>query len=245
MNKTLLNGKLLKWNGSNAWGEVALTSTKAGELLQQNESAIKTFSNTINSLVIVNEEKHIEAASILTRIKTAYKKLDVFRKDAVKPINEEKQRIQDFFKPLLEKYVSMEKTVKNRIQTYENKEQQRICEEQERLRLMAKAKERKEKEALAKRIQDAEIKGDSEEIMILEQQKEDVHIVVPEILAPIKPKGLSSRSSWDVEIIEQNEIPREYMIPNLAMLKKVAQATKGNLKIKGVKFIENTSIVSR
>jgi hypothetical protein len=59
-----------------------------------------------------------------------------------------------------------------------------------------------------------------------------------------KTKGVFSKEVWKYEIIDVNKIPRKYMIPNETLLGSIARGSKGTLKIAGVKFFKDKTIVA-
>ena len=61
-----------------------------------------------------------------------------------------------------------------------------------------------------------------------------------------KPKGQSTitRTTYKVEVEDLDKVPREYMIADLAMIKKIATATKGK-PIAGIKITTETNTTAR
>lgn len=141
-------------------------------------------------------------------------------------------------------------------------EEQRKAEEaarKERERIEAEARKaqeaaRQKAEQLAKEAAKAAAKGDAEaaakaqqkaaKVMERAEEKNEAlamkasAVQVAQVAAPAPPKvkGLSMRTMWSARIVNVDLVPREYLIVNEAALNKVAEATKGAIKIPGVEF---------
>ena len=62
------------------------------------------------------------------------------------------------------------------------------------------------------------------------------------LAAPPTPAAISFRKVWDVEIVDPNLVPREYLLIDVPALRKVCQATKGQIQIPGVRFVQRESV---
>jgi hypothetical protein len=151
-----------------------------------------------------------------------------------------------------------EKAVKTKITAY-------LCE-QDRLRREAEAKarqaewERQRAEAEKKRLEEeamrkaleAEAKGETKEAeQIIEQaarveQEIPIVPVVPFVI-PEQPKveGLSMREDWDFEIVDVKAIPREYLVPNEVMIRKVVKVMKSQANIPGIRVFSKQILSAR
>ncbi len=94
-------------------------------------------------------------------------------------------------------------------------------------------------------LADALAKGKVKLLKWNESQKKQE--VVSPALQTTQPKGV--RKTWTFEIINENEIPRGFMTPNIAKIQAYLDAHKDSLKdgdIKaGIKFYQKESIVIR
>jgi hypothetical protein len=67
--------------------------------------------------------------------------------------------------------------------------------------------------------------------------------------APIPPSvktvGISTREDWDIELIDINLVPREYLMFDEVKVRRVVRASKGAVQIPGVKNIKKTIISQR
>jgi hypothetical protein len=62
------------------------------------------------------------------------------------------------------------------------------------------------------------------------------------LAAPPTPAAISFRKTWEVEITDPNLVPREYLLIDTSALRKVCQATKGQIQIPGVRFVQRESV---
>lgn len=59
------------------------------------------------------------------------------------------------------------------------------------------------------------------------------------------PDGVSIRHTWDPVITNPNEVPREYCMPDVMLLKQRAHDRDGQLEVPGVKFVKRAIVSSR
>ncbi len=124
-------------------------------------------------------------------------------------------------------------------------EQRRIREEAERKRLEAIRKQKEEEERKLREALEAENAGKKEEAEKIINQV--IEAKPPEVKTPEKPKlkGVYSRIDYDFEIVDVTKIPREYMIPDETLIRKVIRASKGKVVIPGIKVIAKEIVVTR
>lgn len=53
-----------------------------------------------------------------------------------------------------------------------------------------------------------------------------------------KAEGLSVRTSWKVEVVAVSCLPRRYMMPDMAAIRRAVNAAKGDIDIRGVRIEE-------
>lgn len=70
--------------------------------------------------------------------------------------------------------------------------------------------------------------------------------VVAVHLPPATPKidGVSFRESWDFEITDEAQLPREYLLPDLGRIGKVVRALKQDAHIPGVKVFRKQTVAA-
>lgn len=62
------------------------------------------------------------------------------------------------------------------------------------------------------------------------------------LAAPPTPAAISFRKTWEVEIVDPNLVPREYLLIDTVALRKVCVATKGQIQIPGVRFVQREGV---
>lgn len=198
-------------------------------------------------LVITNQTELDNAALILVDVKKRYKELDAQRKAITNPIDAAKKLIMDLFRTPLTKLEMAESIIKKAILKYDDEQREIARQEQIKLQKLADQEAEKQKRLLDAKIERAEASGKVEKVEELQIQKENIVPIAAPIVTPKieQPSGVSYKTIWNAEVIDVNLLPREYMIPNLQALNKVAMATKGTLIIPGVKFVSSKILASR
>ena len=144
---------------------------------------------------------------------------------------------------------SLERVAKTKMVEY-TEEQKRITDiARRKAEAEASAKEEERKRKIQEKI-DAEKKAadeaTSEEERIraenkareLEQKKEEVYVAPKEVQAPTEIKGVSTRYFWEPKVVDKALVPDRYKIVDLAMLKKIGTATKGEEVVAGVEWVK-------
>jgi hypothetical protein len=110
---------------------------------------------------------------------------------------------------------------------------------EEKRKLEAEAKEKQESECL-KQAEEMEKAGESKDVIdaVLELAEDPLPEVC--IATPILRSKTSFTIGWDVEVVNENEVPEQYIIRtvNVAAIQKIVNDKKGNIKIPGIKIEE-------
>ena len=197
---------------------------------------------TLESFTITSPVEFQQSADLLKLVKSRYNEIESKRKELVKPIDDAKKGLQDFFNPPLLRLKNAEMHIKSAITNWQNQERLRVAEQERKLRELAlKEQQRIDGEALTAATE-AHQKGDSafaEEILNNVPQ-----VGIPAIVSPDnKAQGISMRDNWKYRVIDANLIPRDYMMPDDKLLTSIAKAKHDGMKIPGVEFY-NEPIVS-
>jgi len=152
----------------------------------------------------------------------AHKEATKFRSAMIDPIENSSQ-------------VLMEK-----MKVFQKVQDEKIAEEKKKLE--EEAKERQEQECL-KQAEEMEKAGAPKEAVdavldLADDPAPEVHIATP-----ILRSKTSFTASWDIEVINEDEVPEQYIIRNVNIkaIKQIVKDKKGNIKIPGIKIIETTS----
>lgn len=198
------------------------------------------------NIAIATPEQLDEANSHLLAIKGKIKELDDLRRTLTRPIDEGKKRIMDLFRVPLDKLDQAKGVLTRAIMAYTDEQEKKRRELQEKLQREAEEKARKEQERLNARADKWAEKGNEAKAESLREQADEVvPEAVPVVLTMPTPKGLSYRDNWKAVVVDVNMVPREYMIPDQKALDKVMQATKGSIKIPGIKAVNEKVLISR
>ncbi len=222
---------------------VAPISTEVAVRAQQEAPAMLKQAEAI---VILNQSQYEGANNVLKTVKDKGRELDAKRKEITKPLDQAKRVVMDLFREPLEILTTAEKIIKRAMISYADEQDRLRREEQRKLELKAKAEEDRKRKDLEDRAKKWAAKGDKAKAEELQEQAEDVHVET-QIVAPVteQPKGVSFRESWSAKVVDENKVPREYLSVNIQALNKVAQATKGAIKIPGVEFKMEKVLSSR
>jgi DNA repair exonuclease SbcCD ATPase subunit len=227
-------------------GQIQLKSVDV-DLIESGTKDIPQLFEQCNKIIISDQDQYEQAAGLLKIVKSRYKEVDTQRKDITSPIDEAKKRIMALFKPPLEYLEKGESIIKSTMTKYVSDCERKAAEERRKLEEAARKQAEEEKKKLEKKIERAELSGKEEKVEELKEQLESVvPVIVPEIAPQVQtPKGVSFREKWSAIVIDVNLLPREYLIPNMEALNKVAQGTKGTIQIPGVKFEMEKILSSR
>ena len=222
---------------------VAPISTEVAVRAQQEAPAMLKQAEAI---VIMTQEHYEGANNVLKVVKDKYRELDAKRKEITKPLDQAKKAVMDLFREPLEILNKAESILKQAMISYADEQDRLRREEQRKLELKAKAEEDRKRKDLEDRAKKWADKGKAEKADELLDQAEDVHVDA-QVVAPVteQPKGVSFRESWSAKVVDEEKVPREYLSVNIQALNKVAQATKGAIKIPGVEFKMEKVLSSR
>ena len=130
-----------------------------------------------------------------------------------------------------------EQLIKSKLVIYTDTQERIRKEQEDKLRRQAEAEERRKKKALEDRAKKAEENGDPEKADKLRDKAEEVRVEAPVIAPRVEtPKGISYKDSWYAVVVDKDKMLLQYLIPDMALLNKLAQATKGKLPVAGVEF---------
>lgn len=198
------------------------------------------------TVTIANHEQYEAANNDLAAVKNKIKELDDMRKSITRPIDEGKKRIMALFSVPLDRLEKAKTAISRAMLSWDQEQERKRQELQAKLQREADEKARKEQERLAARAEKAAEKGQADKAeALLEQAAEVIAQPVPVIQAPPRPKGQAIVDNWKAEIVDIDLVPREYMIPDMVALNKIMKATKGTLKIPGVKAVNEPFISNR
>ncbi len=194
--------------------------------------------DTAQKVIVKTPQQAQSAGDWRNKIKARLKLLDEERKELTRPLDDVKAKIMDKYRPAIDALNAAYKLFDKGLSEY-LVIQERIRQEQQR-KLEAEAeKKRQEAEAKAKEWVDKGNEKKAEEW--LDKANNVIAPVVPEVP---KVEGITTRQDWDFEIVNSNEVPRDFCIPDEKAIRAFVKATKGTKQIAGIKIFEKTIIVT-
>lgn len=184
-------------------------------------TSVVKFAEGAKALVVSDAASFEGANEALREVATLARGVDARRKERTKPIDDLKREMMDYFRQGETALAAARAALTQQTQEYVRR-QQEIQREQQRRADEAAAKERRRLEALA--AKNAE-KGNVEKAV---QQAERAAAVVAPIIAaaPTKAEGVSTRTYWHFEVIDQSLLQPFYLLPNEPAIQKVVDASK-------------------
>jgi len=233
----------------------------------------------VEAMVIDGPEMLQEAAELLQRLKARGDQLEEQRLSITRPMDSAKKAVMELFSPTLTAIGNLERSLKSRILTYQA-EQERIAHEA-RIKAEAEAAAQRQKlleEAAAKEAEAKQAAAEAEaaptaiaeeaaiertyeatsEATALREMARSV-VAIPTVhAAPAKVKGISTRSIWDFELVNFEQLVR-FIAANLdtqpgllnlleinsVALRAKAKAEAQGMALPGVRAIEKKSVASR
>jgi hypothetical protein len=191
-----------------------------------------------NAITVTNAEDYGDAATVLKGVKTLRKRVSEEFGPAVKAAHQAHKTMkaleQKFDLPL----VACESRIKTTMAGWERAERERARAEEERLRAEA---QRAEEDRRIKEAEALESAGKSEAAEQL------LNAPVPATAVVVKPSvpkvdGVSTRETWKFEIVNEDAIPREYMMPDEKKIGAHVRSMKRRANIPGVEPYPETSV---
>lgn len=209
-------------------------------------SAIEEAKNyELGELVINNDEQNLRATTLLKSIRDQFKLIKALRLSVTKPLDDKKEEVDTFFKPIMKKFETAIDNLSNASISYEKRkrdaaEQKRLQEleaikEQERLMAEEEARAKEANQTIQQTLQPLtppEVSSD-----VQEQIKQAYNLdEVPSTPNVIKASGLRRETIFDIIIEDQTLIPREFMIPDEKKIRALARAKGHEFSMPGVKL---------
>jgi hypothetical protein len=141
-----------------------------------------------------------------------------------------------FLEPLEE----LERVLRAKVTAYDGEQQRKRDEAARAARAAAEAAAELDRQRLLREADRR--KTDAAKERLIERAEAVIAAPVELPPEPAKREGESYATTWDFEVVDEDAIPRRYMIPDAAMLKKLANATRGKEPVPGVRWIERRTL---
>jgi len=202
------------------------------------------YESVSKSLVVDNDAGLSIAAKDVSQISALKKAVKAKYKEIIDPIKEAKKKVDELFKPVIDRLDISEKGIKDKMAVYVTEkervareaEQERIRIEQEKA-LVEAERIRKEAEEKAKQENKDDMfsKINAKQIK-LEAEKKAADLMneasKPSESTKVKSDGIVYKEIWSFEITDEMEIPRKYLSVNEVAIR---EAIKSGIEIPGVK----------
>ena len=208
------------------------------EIKEVNTLALSVPEQAKQIVKINTVEDYTRAGQILLTIKDIRKKIENTFKPIKQKMDAAKKEVLDQEKLADKPLAEAEAYIKPLIATYNAEQEKSRKAEEDRLRKIAEdeEKERRLKEAVA-----AEQSGNQEEAeVIIEAPVYVPPVVVPKAVP--KVSGVSFTKQWKFRIVDEKQIPREYLKADEIKIGGVVRATKGSIQIPGIEIYSEDSV---
>lgn len=225
--------------------EILVPEEKTRELNSASQRAI----SAAESLIIAGQADLEAASNLLKGLKTAKESVVNFFKPLKDKAFQTHKEICDREKEMLSPYANADQIVRQKVNTY--------TAEQERIRREKEAELRRKQEAEARRLADeaeqleAEGKRAEAEITLDRAAMTETYAQIVSVQpSQEKIQGISYRTDYEISVIDEKAVPAAVsgitIRPvDLAAVKRLAVATKGQIKIPGIQITENKKVAVR
>lgn len=218
------------------------------------------------SIQIVSHDDYMLAGEQLKSIKAAQKRVVDLFKEPKSAADSAHKAISSLEKKILDPLERAERVCSQKVSAFLQAEQKRQREElerrqrevEEKARAEAEAKRLKDEEerlALATQLEQQGFKAEAEQV--ISEPTQPVVVQTPVVLpVPEQPRveGLHTRTTYKAEVeslillvqeVAAGRQPITLLLPNEKVLNNMARALKGELRIPGVRVVEQTGVVAR
>ncbi len=223
-----------------------VTDEAAVAALEANEQSIELMAK-VEAFTIATAEEYQASGDLLRDIKTKQKAVADTRTGITKPMDAAKKRVMDLFKPVSERLISAEQTIKAAMLIFTRAEEIRQRAEQAERDRIAEV-ERKRLEARAEKARED---GNEEKADVL---KETASQVAAPVEAPTKAAGVHTVTTWHAEVHDLKALVKwaaenaggcAYLAVNMPALNEAARSLKGDMNIPGVRAVAETAVAAR
>jgi vacuolar-type H+-ATPase subunit H len=216
----------------------AVPALKTDKLQRAAVDEALTFAGMASQIVVKDEETLGTANLYLKDVKTMMGKIEATFDPQITQAHNLHRSLLAEKKKFTDPLTLAERVVKMAVgRFYDEQDRRREAAEKERRRIeaeaLAKAKALEDKAAKAKtEVEREKILDQAVEVLQVADQKGGD--ITAAAVAP-KAQGLTITDNWKFEVINESEIPREYLMPDLVKIGRVVKALKGSAQIAGVR----------
>ncbi len=209
---------------------VAVAPNQDIEVLKLREEILK-IRNYARGMVVKTPQDAKVATNDLSIISHLKKDLETKRKEFICPLQTYVKEINDAFKLISEPLLEADKAVRDKIISYKTK--------QDRLRREAL------EAAEAQRVANEKARKVREETGEIVEGPTEAPVEIPmevssRVHADLGTAGL--RANWKYEVVDFDQLPDEYKVPDTTMLNAIAKKHHDTKQIPGIRFYNEPSL---
>ncbi|MDH7513518.1 MAG: hypothetical protein QHH14_11290 [Clostridiales bacterium] len=229
------------------------------ENIQITEKAI-VLAQEAQSLVVRDQQSANRATELILAGKEMVKRIKDYFSPLKKAADEAKKKLLEAEKAELQKVEPYVEKLQSSLTAWRLEEERKRREAEEAARraelerkrleeeLLRKAEEARRLEEEKKRVEGEEAARKAREELerrALEEAAAREAQLIPPPPIPEKPKtdGLTLRENWSFEIVDESQIPREYLIPDPVKIRRVVQVMKDKTNIPGIRVFNQPVVV--
>jgi len=215
------------------------------ELPQEVSEVTDQIERAASGIVIANDAGYEDAARLLIDVDKAAKQINEKRLSLTRPLDTAKKQITDLFRGPLERLEQASGRIRSGMAAYNRaKEEAARIEREKQAAEARRIAAEKEAERIAA-LEAALASGDTAQAEAIVEAPPPVVELPPAAPVPAAPKvaGVTTRTVWKFRIVNAAQIPREYLIPNEAVLQSIANAQKERAIVAGVEFYSEQLVV--
>ena len=176
------------------------------------KAKVSKIENTATALTIKTSTDLELATDLLGRIKLIGNEIRMKKESITKPLNEALKNARAFFAPVENQWRTAEMTIKNKMVLYNNEQRE---------------KARVKTEAIEKKVEAGK--------MSFDKAADKIEAVTPQKAVEGETGAAQFRTVREVIITDETKLPREYLVPDMVKIRKVALA---GITIPGVTVAE-------
>lgn len=198
----------------------SLVPVNASTEVKRAEEEIRGLNSPLDVLRrngITSDGSYDAAGDLLRQVASVRKRVEAHRKNVTKHLDAAKKAVMGLFKPLAEQLDEAREDLERLMSGWEAKKEAEAREAEERERKKAEAQAKRLKTLAEKKLEEAEDPDEELEIRKQLRMQQDAARAVGAAKAeaidkaPPRTEGVSAREVWDFEVVDIEQVPREFL----------------------------------
>ena len=206
------------------------------------ESAVTLQEGVLRGFAVQSDEDFRKAGEGIVQIGDLEKRIEERRRAITRPIDEAKRATMDLFRQPLVRLKELKDHLSRGMRDWDRKKRTEAEAERQRLEAEAAKRAEEERERLFEVLAaiDAGEETKAEKLMEAPVVVREKNLARPTV-SPPRAAGVVMREYWTFEIVNADQIPREYMVPDTRALQSLATGQKHRAAVPGVRFYSERS----